>query len=216
MGEKPKSKFALGDYVEVSERIAAWFEAYPDGRIETDIVNMTDKLVVTKSRCYRSADITEAPAGIGHSMLSIPGRTPYTKDSELENCETSSVGRALVMAGIPSKGIASGHEIRSKRAEPEKTPVKQAVDSLAAEHGAETGDALAKRQAAEDALIVDILKRVKDNADYPEAFGNLVKEIGEENDKGSGRLRNMIKTQVRPEVLKVLEARKQPAEGSKA
>jgi hypothetical protein len=126
MADKPKTKFALGDYVEVSERIAAWFEAYPDGRIETDIVSMTDKMVVTKSRCYRTDESNEQPAGIGHSMLAIPGATPYTKGSELENCETSSVGRALVMAGIPSKNIASGHEIRNKRQdEPKPEPAKR-------------------------------------------------------------------------------------------
>jgi len=163
MGDKPKTKFALGDYVEVSERIAAWFEAYPDGRIETELVSMTDKLVVTKSRCYRSADPAEAPAGIGHSMLGIPGKTPYTKDSELENCETSSVGRALVMAGIPSKNIASGHEIRNKRVdEPKAEPIDPA------------------RRQRDDAWIADC-KRDIEAAATPESLTPILELIQKQN-----------------------------------
>jgi hypothetical protein len=57
----------------------------------------------------------ELPAGTGHSYLALPGTTPYTKGSELENAETSAVGRALVMAGIPAKNVASAGEIKSKK-----------------------------------------------------------------------------------------------------
>lgn len=110
-----KQQWTLDDYVEVADRIRAWHERHPEGRIESDIVSMSDKLVVTKSRVFRTADPSERPAGEGYSTLGIPGKTPYTKDSELENCETSSVGRALVMAGVPAKRIASTNEIRSKR-----------------------------------------------------------------------------------------------------
>jgi hypothetical protein len=46
--------------------------------------------------------------------MQIPGATPYTRGSEIENCETSAVGRALVMAGLPSKRIASDDEIKAK------------------------------------------------------------------------------------------------------
>jgi len=42
--------------------------------------------------------------------------------SEVENCETSAVGRALVMAGLPSKRIASDDEIRSKAGDTKKQP----------------------------------------------------------------------------------------------
>jgi hypothetical protein len=157
MGDKPKTKFALGDYVEVSERIAAWFEAYPDGRIETELVSMTDKLVVTKSRCYRTNEINEQPAGIGHSMLGIPGKTPYTKDSELENCETSSVGRALVMAGIPSKSIASGHEIRNKRMDEPKPEPKSADVAMTADELTYFNDAI---QQIASAKSLDELKEL--------------------------------------------------------
>jgi hypothetical protein len=67
----------------------------------------------------------DRPAGVGHSAMQIPGATPYTRGSEIENCETSAVGRALVMAGLPSKRIASDDEIRSKAAPTKAAPVQE-------------------------------------------------------------------------------------------
>lgn len=119
-------KSALKDYVDVAERIRAWYEAYPNGRIETRIVEHNEKRVVIEARAYRGVRgdnapddelgfMDDRPAGVGHSAMQIPGATPYTRGSEIENCETSAVGRALVMAGLPSKRIASDDEIRAKR-----------------------------------------------------------------------------------------------------
>lgn len=107
-------KSALKDYVDVAERIRAWYEAYQNGRIETSVLEHSDKRVVVEAKVYRGESADEKPAGIGHSAMQIPGATPYTRGSEIENCETSAVGRALVMAGLPSKRIASDDEIKSK------------------------------------------------------------------------------------------------------
>jgi hypothetical protein len=119
-------KSALKDYVDVAERIRAWYDAYPNGRIETRIVEHNEKRVVIEARAYRGVRgdnapddelgfMDDRPAGVGHSAMQIPGATPYTRGSEIENCETSAVGRALVMAGLPSKRVASDDEIRAKR-----------------------------------------------------------------------------------------------------
>jgi hypothetical protein len=137
----PKKKFAE-DYIDVAERLRAWYEAYPNGRIETSILAHTDNRVTVKALAYRGdlANVDpkdrpyhyeERPAGIGHSSMAIPGSTPYTRGSELENCETSAVGRALVMAGLPSKKVASGDEIRSKSgAAPKADPVVAAAKAI--------------------------------------------------------------------------------------
>jgi len=105
--------FAEG-YVEVAERIAEWYKRHPEGRIVTELVEFTDSRVTVKASAFRTSDPSEPPAGVGHSFLAIPGKTPYTKESELENAETSAAGRALVFAGIPSKNVASSNEVRAK------------------------------------------------------------------------------------------------------
>jgi hypothetical protein len=120
----PKKKFAE-DYIDVAERLRAWYEAYPNARIETEIVSLSDKNVVVKAWAYRGEVADEKPAGTGHASMAIPGSTPYTRGSELENTETSAVGRALVMAGLPSKKVASGDEIRSKAGTAKPSPVVQ-------------------------------------------------------------------------------------------
>jgi hypothetical protein len=70
--------------------------------------------VVVKAYAYRTPD--DPRPGIGHSSLTIPGATPYTRGSELENAETSAWGRALAALGFEvKKAIASADEVRSKR-----------------------------------------------------------------------------------------------------
>lgn len=110
-------KKSLDGYVEVNQRIIAFYEKFPEGSIQSEIVSMTDALVVVKAYAYRND--SDSKPGIGHSSLGIPGFTPYTKGSELENAETSAWGRALAALGFEVKrGIASANEIANKRTEP--------------------------------------------------------------------------------------------------
>jgi hypothetical protein len=114
--------FEMTGYIEVADRLRDWYEKHPGGRIVTEVLENNDKRVTVRAEAYRKAD-DALPAGVGHSALTIPGTTPYTRGSELENAETSAVGRALVMAGLPSKKIASADEVQAKRA----TPAPQAA-----------------------------------------------------------------------------------------
>lgn len=105
----------MGDgYVEVNERIMAFIEKYPEGSLQADIYTLSDSLVVMKAYAYRTPD--DRTPGVGWSSLQIPGATPFTKGSEIENCETSAWGRAIAALGFEVKrGIASKQEVTNKR-----------------------------------------------------------------------------------------------------
>lgn len=122
-----KKKIEL-DYVEVSKRIAdvrgdaervypkgsfqPWDKEHPY-RIET-IGDQTYVAVV--AAFYRTPD--DPRPGIGSAWEIVPGRTSFTKFSELQNAETSAWGRALVaaLAADTKPGIASADEVRLRTA----------------------------------------------------------------------------------------------------
>lgn len=105
--------FSLDDYVDVAERVEQFYEKHPEGRLVTDIVELRPDLVIVRARAYQTPD--DPTPSTGHSMLAIPGHTPYTKGSEVENAETSAVGRAIAFLGFAvKKGIASRQEVRNK------------------------------------------------------------------------------------------------------
>lgn len=104
------------DYVPVNERIEAFYSAHPEGSIQCEIHTLTTELVVVQARAYRTAD--DVRPGIAHSMLTIPGKTNFTRGSEVENAETSAVGRAIAMLGFEVKrGMSSRDEVRNKSGE---------------------------------------------------------------------------------------------------
>jgi hypothetical protein len=113
--------FDLGDYVDVSERLTWFFEHYPEGSLQADILERGEDYVVIKAVAYRSP--TDARPGTGMASEPVPGRTPYTKDSEVMVGETSAWGRALAAIGAPTKGsIASRQEVRNRRSSPAAEP----------------------------------------------------------------------------------------------
>lgn len=103
----------LSDYVEVKDRIAAFYEKFPEGSLQGEVVELAPDRVTVKGIAYRTPD--DPRPGIGHSYLAIPGNTPYTKGSEIENAETSAWGRAIAALGFKiSRSVASADEIAAK------------------------------------------------------------------------------------------------------
>jgi hypothetical protein len=118
-------KFELGNYVEVKDRIRLFYEACPEGRLVTDRAELwqDDEVprVVVKALAYRTPD--DPHPGVGWSWMLLPGSTPYTRGSELENTETSAWGRAIGSLGIGiNGGIASAQEVRNKSGEGDREP----------------------------------------------------------------------------------------------
>ena len=101
-------------YVEVNKRIEEFKKEFPNGSLQSEIVMHEENLVVVKAYAYRTPD-DERP-GIGHSQMPIPGLTPYTENSEVENEETSAWGRAIAALGFEvRKAVASAEEVANKQ-----------------------------------------------------------------------------------------------------
>ena len=115
------------DYEDVASRLARFHEKHPNGRIVP--VEPLDpfqilkpygedgpSMIVCQMAVYRDQD-DAAPAGVGIAWELLPGRTPYTKGSELMVAQTSAIGRALAFAGFSArKSIATRQEVDSARA----------------------------------------------------------------------------------------------------
>jgi len=120
MAQKPDFKDRMADYVDVAERIREFKDKYPDGTLQAAdfmepyrVAEVAGKtFVVYVAAAYRTPD--DPRPGIGMAWEPFPGTTPYTRDSELMNAETSAWGRAIVAVGIPTKKIASAEEVRNR------------------------------------------------------------------------------------------------------
>ena len=90
------------NYKQVPERIADFKEKHPEGCLRPVdparpfwFEEVGDKLFLCyAAAAYRTPD--DALPGIGLAWEPVPGTTPYTKNSELQNAETSAWGRAIV------------------------------------------------------------------------------------------------------------------------
>jgi hypothetical protein len=115
----PDKSFDLSGYVQVNERIKLFYELFAGGRLVTETVDILTapdgvQRVMVRALAYRSVD--DPHPGVGTSWLQIPGSTPYTRGSEVENAETSAWGRAIGSLGILiDKSIASANEIENKQ-----------------------------------------------------------------------------------------------------
>jgi hypothetical protein len=118
--------YSLENYIDVAERIKIAKEQYPDMSIQTEIwFEIVDgqQLVIAKSKFYRTPD--DIRPGVGHASEPFPGKTNFTKGSEIMNAETSSAGRAVAMV-IPMAKVASADEVKLSK-ERQKAPQKAAV-----------------------------------------------------------------------------------------
>lgn len=122
---------AEAGYIEVKDRIIAFYEKFPNGSLQSEMVELGDDIVVMKGYAYRNPE--DQRPGIGHSQMPIPGKTPYTKDSEIENAETSAWGRAIAALGFEvHRSVASADEIAMKAGESVADPTTS-VSSTAGE-----------------------------------------------------------------------------------
>ena len=115
------SAFNLGDYVDVPTRLAEALKRWPNLRIQETkpIIVVVDSQQYVEISCTVWRDETDLLPMIAYCWEPIPGRTPYTKGSEMMNASTSCLGRALGFLGMGiGKSIASRNEVQARQPSP--------------------------------------------------------------------------------------------------
>lgn len=117
--------FNLDGYVDVAEREKQLFDRYPDARIQVALEDVRGEgggIVAWKCKAtiWRTPD--DPIPVVDWAVEPVPGKTPYTKDSEAMNASTAAVGRAIILAGFPSKKIASADEVRNRQPDAGESP----------------------------------------------------------------------------------------------
>jgi hypothetical protein len=129
------------DYNDVPARIRAFREKYPEGTLcaadpthpyylET-IGNET--FLIYCAAAYRDRD--DPHPGNGTAWELVPGKTNFTRGSEIQNAETSAWGRAIIAVGAAdAKRVASDEEIESAQRfnAPRRPASKDRLDRAAA------------------------------------------------------------------------------------
>ena len=108
--------FNLDDYEPVEARITAFWAKYPDGRIHTEIVMINEIQVVIKAMVWTDRE-DQRPVTVDFAQETI-GATNITKNSWLEVCATSAIGRALADLDFAKKGKRPSREEMRKAAAP--------------------------------------------------------------------------------------------------
>ena len=116
----------LEDYVGVDDLIKQMNEQYPEGRLVSEIVEKTDKMVVFKTSFYTKDNVS--PKCTGH------GSKYSTEDHWLEKAEQKSRGRCLrVLLGSEPTAEEMEGIVPSKEAAPQKKTLDEKVKELEAE-----------------------------------------------------------------------------------
>ena len=101
--------FNLNDYETVEERITKFWKEFPDGRIETELLEAGAGRFIVEARVFR----TEADTKPYATDMAAESFKPETSLAEfaLERCSTSAIGRALATGGFATKKRASREEM---------------------------------------------------------------------------------------------------------
>jgi hypothetical protein len=123
--------FNPNDYETVDSRIHRFYEAHPDGRILTQIIeiyrdeNGRPIQYIVKAEAFRDR-LSTIPDATGYAEETVSISTA-PKSSLLETCETSSIGRCLANLGFSPKGSRPSRTEMEKAARHEEPrPIKKA------------------------------------------------------------------------------------------
>jgi hypothetical protein len=131
--------FDLENYATVQERIAQFYQDFPDGSIRTFMVVHDGPEVIFEARVYRTPEEAAMWVYTSGWAREIEGKTPVNRTSHLENCESSAVGRALSNAGYAtdSRRPSRSEMIKVARVREEHEQMLQYVRTAGARVSAE-------------------------------------------------------------------------------
>jgi len=117
------------DYKDVATRLTEIRAIYPElslQQVRCELIDQGGQLGwLYVAAAFRTPD--DLRPGMGTAFEPVPGKTPYTKDSELMVAETSAWGRALVAIGADTKnGVASADEVKA-RSKPQEAATRDFV-----------------------------------------------------------------------------------------
>ena len=157
--------FSLDNYVDVPTRLKELFNQYPNASVVADPPCIRDigghpfiEVTVTIQCNDEHNRMARASA-----WEPFPGKTPYTKDSEMMNAETSATGRACGLLGIGLKSsVASLDEVRTRRESQAVHPSSQAPDNASSDDASPKQKAMIRgltRQKGQPAINPDGLTK---------------------------------------------------------
>ena len=100
--------FDLSLYEPVDERLHKWWKEFPDGRLETEIIEASNTRFIVLCKLFKTEADTK-PCSTGLALETISDRG-VNANFALPNAETSAIGRALANAGFSAKGKRPSRE----------------------------------------------------------------------------------------------------------
>jgi len=129
--------FDLKNYEDVQSRVKRFQDAFPLGRIVTQIVEFSAEKghVLVKAECYRD-DETLLPAGVDYAFGNVAFYPTHMKRFFIEDTATSAVGRAISLV-LPTEHKPTQQDM-SKVERPAPAPVDNTDYWAAESSGSET------------------------------------------------------------------------------
>lgn len=158
--------FNLADYQTVQERIDLLKATYPESRIVNRMIHIDETSIIVECSIYLKADdILPTCVDLAHE---VKDASPVNRTSWVENCATSSTGRAISLLG----GLFSPKGKRPSREEMAKVQRANNAAQVTAED---------IQKASTVAELTDLWSRATDSGDSTkliEKFTARKKELG--------------------------------------
>jgi hypothetical protein len=104
--------FDLSNYETVESRLLRYWEQFPDGRIETTLMNYDGESCIVRTVIWKHRDdVNPTATGYAHEIHTDRG---VNMTSFIENCESSSIGRCLANMNFSKQGARPSREEMQK------------------------------------------------------------------------------------------------------